>query len=441
MASQTVANNDISEELRKSIFCGQISESPASPLPDLHQLNHFQELLEATARSLHGAASQDNSPSAEDFRQAELTTLRRAQSDSFPIEVEHLKAGNPVRSDSRLLKLSPEWDQEKELIRVGGRLRHSNLTPDTLHPIVLDPAHHITKLIIKAYDQQLHHPGAERVFAEIRRRYWILRGRQAVRKLQHECPECQKWRAKPEVPKMADLPPARLRLYRPPFYSTGMDCFGPLEVKVGRRTEKRWGILYKCLTTRAVYIDLLSSLDSDAFLMSLRRLIARRGKPYSDQGTNFKGGNTELEQAFSVLAPLLKTQLASQQTDFHFNPPKAPHFGGVWEREIRSVKSALRTTLGVQVVPEEVMRTLLVEIEGILNSKPLGYTSSDIADPDPITPNTLLMGRHDLPLPQVVYPESDLLSRKRWRHSQILSDQFWRCFTQNYLPALQTRNK
>ncbi|XP_057695374.1 uncharacterized protein LOC130917729 [Corythoichthys intestinalis] len=439
-----ILNNDIPEEMRKSVFCGQISNCTAHLLPDPQQFGHFQELLETIARSLHGAANKDYSPSAEDYRQAELTILRKAQCDSFPIEVEHLKAGRAVRPDSRLLKLSPEWDQEMELIRVGGRLRHCNLTTDSLHPVVLDPAHHITKLILKTYDQQLRHPGAERVFAEIRRRYWILRGRQAVRKLQHECPECQKWRAKPETPKMADLPPARLRLHHPAFYSTGMDCFGPLEVKVGRRTEKRWGILYKCLTTRAVYIDLLTSLDVDAFLMSLRRLIARRGKPhevYSDQGTNFKGGNAELQQTFNELAPLLKSQLSSQQIDFHFNPPKAPHFGGVWEREIRSVKSALRTTLGVQVVPEEVRRTVLVEIEGILNSKPLGYVSSDIADPDPITPNTLLMGRHDSALPLVVYPKSDLSSRKRWRHSQILSDQFWRCFTQNYLPTLQTRNK
>lgn len=333
--------------MKKSTFCGQVVNSTASPFPEAHHFNHSQDLLEATARSLHGAASDDYSPSAEDFRQAELTVLRRAQSDSFPLEVELLKAGKPARSDSRLLKLSPEWDTRNELIRVGGCLRRCDLSSDILHPIVLDPAHHLTKLLIKAYDQQLYHPGAERVFAEMRRRFWVLRGRQAVRKFQHQCPECQKWRAKPQVPKMADLPPARLRLYHPAFYSTGMDCFGPLEVKVGRRTEKRWGILYKCLTTRAVYIDLLNSLDIDAFLMSLRRFISRRGKPYevfSDQGTNFKGGNAELEQVYHKLAPLLKIQLASHQIDFHFNPPKAPHFGGVWEREIRSVKSALRTT-------------------------------------------------------------------------------------------------
>jgi len=130
---------------------------------------------------------------------------------------------------------------------------------------------------------------------------------------------------------MADLPSSRLRLYKPPFWSTGVDCFGPYTIKIGRRREKRWGIIYKCLTTRCVHLDLLPSLDSDSFLMSLRRFIARRGKPYelwSDRGTNFKGGHKELQTAFENMEPELKRQLARQTIDFHFNPPHAPHFGG-----------------------------------------------------------------------------------------------------------------
>ncbi len=90
---------------------------------------------------------------------------------------------------------------------------------------------------------------------------------------------------------------------------------------------------------------------------------------------------------------------------------------------------------------EEVLSTVLTEIEGILNSKPLGYVSSDIADVDPITPNSLLLGRPDPDLPQIVYPESELLSRKRWRHSQVLADHFWAHYVKRYLPELQTRNK
>ncbi len=137
---------------------------------------------------------------------------------------------------------------------------------------------------------------------------------------------------------MSDLPLARLRLFKPAFHSTGMDCFGPLEVKVGRRLEKRWGIIFKCFTVRAVHLDLLTSIDADSFLMALRRFIARRGTPaelYSDQGTNFKAGAKELREAFAAMSPDLQSLLAPYRINFRFNPPAAPHFGGAWEREIR----------------------------------------------------------------------------------------------------------
>ncbi|KAI4901166.1 hypothetical protein NFI96_006002 [Prochilodus magdalenae] len=148
-----------------------------------------------------------------------------------------------------------------------------------MHPIVLDSKHPVVKLLIRSYDEKLHHPGAERVYAEMRRRFWILRSREAIRRHQRACIECQRWRAKPAVPRMADLPEARLRLFKPAFHSTGTDCFGPFLVKVGRRLEKRWGILFKCLTTKALHIEILHSLSTDSFLMSLRRFIARRGTP------------------------------------------------------------------------------------------------------------------------------------------------------------------
>lgn len=161
----------------------------------------------------------------------------------------------------------------------------------------------------------------------------------------------------------------------------------------------------------------------------------------SDQGTNFKGGERELNESFANLQEELQSHLASQQIKFVYNPPGAPHFGGCWEREIRSIKTALRVTIGAQTVTEEVLRTVLVEVEGILNSKPLGYTSSDVADPDPITPYCFLIGCRDASLPQVVYQESEILSRRRWRHSQLLAEHFWRHFFKYYSPGLQARQK
>lgn len=99
------------------------------------------------------------------------------------------------------------------------------------------------------------------------------------------------------------------------------------------------------------------------------------------------------------------------------------------------------TIVGSQILTEEVLGTLLVELVAILNAKPLGYVSSDVADPDLVTPNNLLMGWPDASLPQVVYPESDILSQKICRHNQLLADQFWTSFIKNDLPTLQPRQK
>jgi len=434
-------------ELRKSTLIGMISEAQNSDLPDPAQFHTWKDLVQATVTFLHGAAASSKCQTADaaTYISAEKLLLAQAQQDSFPGELKALKVGRLIPTDSRLVTLSPEYDEATGLLRVGGRLRHAeDLEADAIYPIILDPAHQITKLLIQDFDLKLLHPGPERVLAEMRRKYWVLRGREAIRRHQHSCMECQFWRAKPDIPRMADLPPSRLRIYKPPFYSTGVDCFGPFIVKIGRRTEKRWGIVYKCLTTRCVHLDLLESLDTDAFLLSLRRFIARRGTPFEllcDNGTNFVGGDRELREAFDAMAPELRDQLAKQKISFRFNPPSAPHFGGAWEREVRSVKTALRVILRDQSVPESVLRTVLVEVEGILNAKPLGYVSADAADPDPVTPHVLLMGRRDASLPQALYDSSSILGTRRWKHSQVLADNFWSTFIRRYLPSLQGRSK
>ncbi len=207
-------------------------------------------------------------------------------------------------------------------------------------------------------------------------------------------------------------------------------------IAIGRHNKKRWGVVFKCMTIRAVHLVILHSIDSDSFLMALRRFIIRPGKPFKllcDQGTNFKAGERELSESFAAMQDEPQSHLASQKIEFVYNPPGAPHFGGCWEREIRSIKAALKVTIGAQTVTEEVLRTFLVEVEGVLNSKPLGYTSSDVADLDPITLLFFfLIGRRDASLPQVGYQNSEILSHRRWRHSQLLADNFWRNFLKHY---------
>ncbi|XP_041839808.1 uncharacterized protein LOC121638843 [Melanotaenia boesemani] len=432
------------DELKKNSFCGLTQHNASSQLLDITQFVDWSSLVKAMHQALTSKAGSDDQARTCDLRDAELYLLQTCQADSFPEEVQALKVGKPVSPHSRLRMLVPEMDAGTGLMRVGGRLRHiSHLSEEDIHPIILDNKQHVTHLLIKAYDAKLLHPGPERVFAELRRQYWILRGRQVIKRHQRTCVDCQRWRGKPSVPRMADLPPARLRLFQPPFFSTGVDCFGPYMVRVGRRHEKRWGLIFKCLTTRCVHLDLINSLDADAFLLALWRFIARRGTPSEilpDQGTNFRGAERELTEALAAMEPQLQEGLSNHQITFKFNPPGAPHFGGLWEREIRSIKTALQVVIGTEALQEEVLLTLLVEVEGILNAKPLGYASADAADPDPVTPNMLLMGRRDASLPQVSYAPSTI-TKRRWQHSQMMADHFWSQFIRVYLPNLQVRHK
>ena len=444
----SLENAEVEEELKKTQFCGLtgLQDDSITDGPKVEDCQTLEELQVQTFRHQNPNLGDSTSLTADDYAAAEMLVVQRVQREVFRTEMTCLERKVELPRDSKLRQLAPELD-DNGVIRVGGRLRRAqNLTEDSKHPILLPSKHPVTDLVIRQYDNKLYHPGAERLFAEIRRRFWILRGREAVRRYQRLCTVCQKLRAQPIMPRMADLPPCRLRLQEAPFHNTGMDCFGPFSVKaeIGRATAKRWGIIFKCLTTRAVHLEVLAEMTTDSFLQSFRRFTGRRGRPHtlwSDHGTNFRGGEAELIKSYNQMSDELKAELASQQVRFSYNPPNAPHFGGAWEREVRSVKTALNAALGAQVPKAEVFNTLLVEIEAMLNSKPLGYVSSDVADLDPVTPNSLLMGRRDAALPLAVYASTEIIGRRQWRYGQALADQFWKRFTSEYLPSLQGRRK
>lgn len=177
------------EEVRTTVFSGLLTGTTSPIIPDIQQFRTYQELLEATTHLLYKGPDSSSHPAADDFCKAELALLRHTQMESFPKEYALIKSGKTILASSRLVTLAPEYDESSDLIRVGGRLRRcDSLNQEVLHPVLIAPYHPVTRHC----DNQLHHPGAERVFAELRRKYWILRGREAVRKHQHNCPECRK---------------------------------------------------------------------------------------------------------------------------------------------------------------------------------------------------------------------------------------------------------
>lgn len=245
---------------------------------------------------------------------------------------------------------------------------------------------------------------------------------------------------------MANLPEARFDARRP-FSTVGLDYLGPFTVKKFRKTEKRYVLLITCLATRAVHLEVAASMDTDCFIMALRRFIARRGRPhtvYSDNGTNLVGGERELREAIKQWNQSKITDALSQRDiRWVFLPPAAPHMGGSWERLVSSVKRALRVVLGHQCVSEDVLVTALAEVEFMLNGRPLTYISSDPQDLEPLTPNSFLLGATEGKegLPPGVFSEGDMLGRRRWRQTQILADHLWKRWRQEYLPFLAARQK
>ena len=382
---------------------------------------------------------------AAELHAAETLCVRQTQQEAFPDELAALKTGRQLPSGSKLITLRPFLDSSG-VLRVGGRLRHADaLTHTARHQAVLPSRHDVTRLIVSDYHHRMAHAGTEHVLSRLREAYWVLRGRAAVKAYAFSCPVCKQRRAAPRPPVMADLPVARVTSHNPPFTQVGVDYFGPITVTKFRRQEKRYGCLFTCLTTRAVHLEIAHSLDTDSLLMCLRRMIARRGQPrviYSDNGTNMRGGERELAESIRQWNQLqLADKLSQRGIEWKFIPPASPHFGGAWERLVRSVKVALRSVVGRQPLTDETLQTLMAEVEALLNSRPLTHVSSDPDDLEALTPNHLLLGRASPNLPPGVFSETDLSSRKRWRHGQRLADEFWRRWRREYLPTLTTRRK
>ena len=218
------------------------------------------------------------------------------------------------------------------------------------------------------------------------------------------CVKCRKWRGSPQQQKMADLPVDRLDTTPPVTYSA-VD-YGPWLIKEGRREVKRYGVLFRCMASRAIHLEVARSLDTTSFLNAYRRFVKRRGpvrQLRSDRGTNFVGGDSELKKALEEMDKnRIKKELLKEDCDlleFKMNVPHASHMGGLWERQIRSVRNVLEVLLdghGRQL-DEESLHTFFVETEAIVNSRPL--TSENTVDLTPLSPNNILTMKSSVVLP------------------------------------------
>jgi len=372
---------------------------------------------------------------------AETEIIKLIQRRSFPSEVRSLSESDVVENGakrtkavsrrSQLYKLEPVMMSDG-VVRVGGRL--------PTHPVILPKQHPVVDLIIRHYHVASGHVGREHVLSLCRQKYWIIGARSAVRRILNDCTPCRARRAVPICQRMADLPSDRITPNHPPFTFTGVDLFGPFIVKRGRVELKRYGCLFTCLTVRAVHIEVVQSLNTDSFINAFQRFICRRGQVRlmrSDHGTNFVGAVRELNIDQNRIHDFLRRR----SIEWHFNTPSASHMGGVWERQIRTVRKVLDGVMKQQIVDDESLSTLLCLVESIINSRPLTTVSDDVNDLNPLTPNHLLLLQSGADSLLAEPVQQDLYSRKRWRQVQYLANIFWKRWILEYLPTLQLRQK
>ena len=455
LVQATIPDGD--PEIQSSLSCNAVViTETSSVLSSLEMCCSWEEMKESLATAIAfmdilRKQREDPDLLVADISNSEKLILRMLQDKHFYKEKECLKSNTRVLKSSTIIKLDPFLDED-QLLRVGGRLRRGCLDDRIKHPIILPKKEHIVERIIAHHHGEIAHLGRTSTLNEVRvRGYWVINGGSQVRKLIENCRRCKELRGQPQTQKMADLPEDRISCAEPPFTSCGADMFGPFIIKEGRKELKRYGIIFTCYSCRGVHIETTTSMDTDSFILALRRFVSRRGPVRSirsDNGGNFVGVEEEMKKALlemdhgRIKAFLLKH--SCDWIEWQKNPPESSHMGGVWERQIRTVRNVLRSLL--KDIPgrldDESLRTLLVEVEAIVNSRPLAVDNLNDETVDPLTPNHLLTMKSKVVLPPPgVFQREDVYCRKRWRAVQHLANEFWQRFSKEYVRVSNVRQK
>ena len=298
------------------------------------------------------------------------------------------------------------------------------------YPILLPKNHKLTLLIIYNAHEKVGHDGVSETLTEIRSEFHIQKCRQLIRKLIYQCNTCRKYEGKNyNYPPPPDLPESRLK-QNCSFYNIGIDYAGPVYVynvyNKNNELFKAWISLITCQSSRAVYLDLATDYTGKSCINVLRRFFSRRGTPniiISDNGSSF-------------IAADVQTFATENRVRWKFNLQAAPWFGGFFERLVKSVKRCLNKCLSKSKVTYEEMLTLLIEIEKIINNRPLTYVYNDLSE-EPLTPSHLVNGR------RLGHNFSEDINDPIELNEQLskILDHFWNRWSKDYLLELRENHR
>ena len=359
---------------------------------------------------------------------AELVLIRNEQKRLMKAEISLLSQDLPLPSRHPFLPLTPFWDNNLKILRVGGRIGQSSLPELKKLPILVPRNSPLVSLIISFYHEKTLHGGCQLTMFTIKQKFWIIGLKAKVKEVIKNCVTCARFCLKMSPPIMGDLPTERITESQP-FEITGIDFTGSIDVKMPHIT-KIYIAIFVCFTTKAIHLETVFSLTKEACVNAIKRFIARRGMPaqlYSDNATTFVAARKDILE--------LRNEVSQLGTDWFMIPARAPHFGGLWEAGIKSVKHHLRTTMKAHILHLENFLTLLAQIESILNSRPLLPSSDDPNDMTVITPAHFLVGR---PLSVPSFSSSKELKHRKaalkdLQQMDTMKQNFWSIWRHDYL--------
>ena len=391
----------------------------------------------------------------QELQAAEHWLLKRSQHRCFPKDIHSLQQQGSTAPSSRLRALTAFIDEEG-LIRVGGRLANSSLILSQRHPIIVDSR---DSLIIKLFQHKhitLSHCGPSLLLCQTSSKLHVLGARRLSRDICRNCVVCKRVQKHPHpVPqKMGELPAARSQADQPAFTDTGMDFAGPFVIRQGhtRRPVKieAYICIFICLATKAIHLEVTSAVNTEAFTACLKRFVSRRNCPKTlscDNGPGFSKARKELELLYDFLSNehnnnIIQEYLLKHRVQWKQIPAESPHFGGLWESAVRSMKRHLRRVMGTLLLTFEELTTIACQVEACLNSRPLIPITSHSQDGlAPLTASHFLL----LNAPGA-YPEDPRLPEeprllRHWNQCQSVIQHFWSRWSREYLHTLQARTK
>ena len=442
--------------------CLVVSTTPAiwfeNKFSSYRTLLHVTAWVKRAAHNLlscirHHPINRAQDLSVDEVKSAEVFLLGCSQRRAFPAELKLLSSNPPKKlpSSSNLLVLHPFLGQDG-LLRIGGRLSKAPISLDQKFPVIISSKDITIKFLFKYRHVSLSHCGPTLLFSTIGEEFYVTGAKQLARTVCKQCVICRKVAAKSQSQLMGQLPAARVTP-SPPFTTVGIDYAGPFTLKRGytRKPQmvKAYLAVFVCFATKAIHLEIVSDLTTEAFLAALKRFTARRGLPqdiHSDNGTNFVGAKRDLEEFYQLLSTTetstaVHSFLLDQQIRWHNIPERAPHFGGLWEAAVKSTKHHLKRVVGDQKLNYEEMSTISTQVEACLNSRPLGaYYSHSPDEVMPLTPGHFLVGR-----PLKDYPETPVEEKiplcNRWTLCQAIVQQFWKKWSREYLQQMQASRK